>query len=95
MSWLGLLLTPVLCVDQEPAWERVEVRVLSVQGQLVQIDRGREAGVEPGDRLRLQPLGQSERFGRVQSVAERTAWVLMLPGPLTLHHDVAHLLRLC
>ena len=81
MSWLGLLLTPVLCVDQEPAWERVEVRVLSVQGQLVQIDRGREAGVEPGDRLRLQPLGQSERFGRVQSVAERTAWVLMLPGP--------------
>lgn len=72
-------LLAALVVQQEV--DLVPVRVLAVRGDLVQIDRGQEAGVEPGDRVRLRPLGQADRFGRVQSVAERSAWVLLLPGP--------------
>ena len=77
----ALLIAPAALLIQQEEMDAVAVRVLAAQGQLVQIDRGKEAGVEPGDRVRLRPLGQAERFGRVQSVAERTAWVLMLPGP--------------
>lgn len=71
---------PLLAQEADPQ-EAVAIRVLAVNGQLAQVDRGKEAGVEPGDRVRLRPFGGSERFGRVQSVAERTAWVVLVPGP--------------
>lgn len=78
---LPISLASPLVLPRETDDEFVAVRVLSVNGQLAQIDRGLEAGIEPGDRVRLRPRGSAERFARVQSVAERTAWIVLVPGP--------------
>ena len=91
-AWLGCVALGLLVPQAQAAvpgrrlqdanqQEVVAVRVLAVNGQLAQVDRGKEAGVEPGDRVRLSPFGSAERFGRVQSVAERTSWVVLIPGP--------------
>jgi len=76
-----------VCAQAQPTQlgvEWVRVRVLATNGEAVQIDRGREAGVEPGDRVRFQPLGDREQWGRVLSVAERSSWVNLFDAQVRL-----------
>ncbi|MFT6832300.1 MAG: hypothetical protein ACJAZN_002472 [Planctomycetota bacterium] len=65
---------------QAPSDVLVDFRVISEpigSGSLtlVRIDRGASAGLEPGDRVTLRPLGQSPVQGVVQSVEERESVV--------------------
>lgn len=55
----------------------VEVRVLAVRGNVVDIDRGTNAGAAPGDLVVLRPLGQPEVQGTVRAVAADTCSVVL------------------
>ena len=68
---------------------RVEVRVLSVVGDLVRIDRGAAAGIEPGDRVILIPLGRARVESVTLHVNERDSTVRVEPGVLGLAPGVA------
>ncbi len=76
---LGVLLLlaalPAEAAAQEAGAVRVSARVTSSSPGLVGLDRGSGAGLEPGDRVRLFPLGSPTLEGRVQSVSDRTATV--------------------
>ncbi|RMH03254.1 MAG: hypothetical protein D6702_06460 [Planctomycetota bacterium] len=56
---------------QEPGVTRVEARVTSASPGRVSLDRGRDAGAEPGDRVRILEIGAPPRDGRVETVSER------------------------
>jgi hypothetical protein len=55
----------------------VDVRVLAVRGDLVEIDRGTNAGAALGDQVVLRPLGQPEVTGTVRAVSADSASVLL------------------
>jgi len=55
----------------------------------IPIDRGTESGIEPGDRVLFRPLGQPERGGRVESVAQGSAWVTLDDPRITLDAGTA------
>lgn len=67
---------PVLAGEDE-ARTMVEVRVTASLPGRVQIDRGREVGIEPGDRVRLLPFAGAAVEGTVESVEDRAAWVTL------------------
>lgn len=70
--------TAFLTSQQE---ETLTARVLHRNGNLVQVDRGREAHLEPGNQAWLYPLGSAPVRGVVASVEARTAWIqVTTPG---------------
>lgn len=72
----------------------VEVRVLSVRGNVVEIDRGTTAGAKPGDVVVLRPLGQPEVTGSVRSVTSDAATVVLSAAVPSLAPGVPGVLRL-
>ena len=73
--------------DPEPtASEDVEVPlvVTSVAGGAVFVDRGRDHGLEPGDRVRFEPPGRGTVIGEVRSVSSGTARVELLDPDATI-----------
>lgn len=58
---------------QDGALARVEVRVTAVAGPVAHLDRGLDAGIEPGDRVLFYPLGLDVVQGTIRSVSERTS----------------------
>ena len=70
------LSAPTFCQEEQ----KVDARVLFLNGPLVQLDHGQESGVEPGDVVRLRPLGAAEVRGTVQTVQERTCLVQIPVG---------------
>ena len=51
------------------AVQKIAVQVTFVSGRSVYLDRGRNAGIQPGDVVLLQPVGRETVRGMVQSVA--------------------------
>ncbi len=66
-------LSPVAA--QDPGMRRVEARVTASSPGLATLDRGNDAGLQPGDRVRLHPLGAAVLEGRVEQVGARDATV--------------------
>jgi len=71
----------------------IEVRVLSVRGNVVDIDRGASAGAAPGDIVVLRPLGQPEITGTVRSVSSTIATVVLSNAASSLGPGVPGVLR--
>ena len=67
--WLGLC---AIARAQEETLERVEVRVSAQIGGSVYLDRGQDAFLQPGDRVRLHPIGAPEVEARVRAVSRDT-----------------------
>jgi len=59
--------------EEDDACERVPVRVTSVAGEGVYIDRGRDACLEVGDELRLLGQGGGTLFGTITAVSRTSA----------------------
>ena len=81
MSLLALLL---LCLAQKSAparpsgekrdeFVRIEVTCTALSGSSAYLDVGREAGLAPGDRMRLFPPTGAPRRGRITSVSRTSA----------------------
>ena len=58
---------------QEATPQRIEVRVTAVSGTSVHIDRGSDDRLEPGDVVRLLPIGSPETSAVVRSVTRMSA----------------------
>lgn len=58
---------------QTPEFERIPVRVTAFVAGNVYLDHGREAGIEPGDTVRLEPLGGGTVIATVRSVSRSSA----------------------
>jgi hypothetical protein len=71
---LSLLLFSTLAAAQENGRE-LSARVLLVNRGTVQIDRGSDDGVVPGDRVRFHPIGAAETYALIDRVEGRTAWI--------------------
>ncbi|MEZ6016772.1 MAG: hypothetical protein R3F49_16765 [Planctomycetota bacterium] len=84
---------PAACVAPLQDVE-VEVRVLAVRGNVVEIDRGTNAGAEPGDVVVLRPLGQPEVRGTVRSVSADAATVVLSAAVSDLAPGAPGILRL-
>jgi hypothetical protein len=72
----------------------VDVRVLAVRGNVVEIDRGTNAGAAPGDTVVLRPLAEAEVTGTVRSVSSDTATVILATPSPGLAPGVPGVLRL-
>lgn len=64
--------------EQREEWRTVEVRSTAASGRSVYIDKGRDDGLEPGDRVRFLPSGASAMNGEVRSVSSTSARVELL-----------------
>lgn len=76
LTCVVLALAPAAARGQEPVeeeLERVGVHVTSVSGTSVFLDHGRDAGIEPGDRVLLEPPDAAVVEAQVRSVSSRTA----------------------
>ncbi len=77
LIWLHLLCFNSIAVAQtspvDEEWIRVEVHVTAVAGDSVYIDLGRDGGLEPGDTLRLFPIGSSGLVGSIRIVSRSNA----------------------
>ncbi|HEX6882995.1 MAG TPA: hypothetical protein VF530_06415 [Planctomycetota bacterium] len=72
LLWLGLALRPAQ--ERERAeFVKVEVTCTALAGDGVYLDQGRDSGLEPGDRLRLEALEGPLRLGKVVSVSRTSA----------------------
>lgn len=89
---MSLLAALLLCLAQEssPArksgelrneFVRIEVTCTALSGSSAYLDLGREAGIAPGDRMRLFPPSGAPRRGRISSVS-RTSSRAELEGDL-------------
>lgn len=80
-----LLCAAALRAQAEPTEEaasalvRVEVIVTAVAGGSVFLDKGRDAGIQPGDVVELRPLGGELTLGVVRSVSRSSARVELPP----------------
>lgn len=80
--WAGLLaLGQGLCAQEPQEQERVVLTVTAVSGRSVFLDRGREAGLEPGMRVRLFAPGGPLQ-ARIEAVAGDSARADLPPGAL-------------
>lgn len=80
LAGLGLPVWAESGETPEPATVRVEVHVTSLTTGEVWLDAGREEGLEPGDRVRLEPLGAATVEAVVLSVSSNGARA-RLEGP--------------
>ena len=79
--WVWILVVPFAWAPPVPAARsvaeddglRVEVHVTSVVAGQLYLDAGREAGLEPGDRVRLLPPGAAPVQATVLSVSSSSA----------------------
>jgi hypothetical protein len=81
---MSLLLALLMCLAQETAparpsgekrdeFVRIEVTCTALSGSSAYLDLGREAGLAPGDRMRLFPPTGAPRRGRITSVSRTSA----------------------
>ncbi len=70
-----LLCVAALTATSSAQLQVEQARVIYVRDSLVQIDLGKESGLEPGDSVWFHPLGGADLRGVVKSVQQRTAWV--------------------
>jgi hypothetical protein len=79
MRFLSILLLLILAsgvpgaTDAAQDLERVPVRITAVSGRSVYLDRGRSEGIEPGDTVRILPLGGVTSIAIVRSVSRGSA----------------------
>lgn len=64
--------------EADGAW--IEVRVTAIAGTSAYLDRGRDARIEVGDRVRVYPAGQPQYEVRVVSVSRSTARIELRGG---------------
>lgn len=72
LLWLGLALRPPQARARDE-FVQVEVTCTALAGDGVYLDQGRESGLEPGDRLRLEALEGPLRLGKIVSVSRTSA----------------------
>lgn len=91
----GPVATPaVVASPRVPAQDiEIDVRVLGVRGDLVEIDRGTNAGAALGDQVVLRPLGQPEVTGTVRAVTADSASVLLNTASVAVAPGVPGVLR--
>lgn len=65
--------TSARAAPAERQWVRLEVTCTALSGTSAYVDAGREAGIQPGDRMRLFPLDGPARRGRISSVSRTSA----------------------
>ena len=87
MRWLAcivgvLALFVTNAAAQDTPVQRVEIQVLSVDADTVRVDRGRSAGIQSGDRVRIFAAGLPTIEGTVQSVREDSCRVEIPSGTI-------------
>ena len=65
---------------KKPLLLRIDVRVTAVSGGNAYLDKGREAGVHPGDKVLLYPPGSAAVESIVRSVSKNSARIPLPPG---------------
>jgi len=81
-SWAAVLLLAVgaLAQDTEEQDLLLEVVVTASSGRSAYVDRGRDGGLLPGDRVRFFPVGEPAFVGDVRSVSSSSARVELANG---------------
>lgn len=77
---VGAVCVPALFAQQNPQTVVVQVHVASASGRDVFLDQGRNAGLKPGQVVRLYPPGAAEVQAIVRAVSATSARAEMQPG---------------